>query len=191
MAAVSPQNPETIDWPVLMRRLLMAAVRLVGRTDRAIDCGLSAEDLVSQVLEQFYASSNGCGWDGSEQGLTRLLCRMVERRFIDHVRRDGKVAKDSETPLATAISRDLGPDEQAAANELQQRLFTVVRGHDDEDRLRDFIQAAQMLHGGSMVDKQMAEILGVKVDEVRYRRRMLRRITSIDELGALLRGLTA
>jgi len=54
--------------------------------------------------------------------------------------------------------------------------------------LRDFIQAAAMLKDGSMVDKQMAELLGVTVGEVRNRRKMLLRITSIRELGIIMGG---
>ena len=168
-----------------MGRLYDAAVRLVGH-ERLIDCGVSsARDLVSEVLQQFYASPNGCGWDGTEAGLTRLLCRMVERRFIDHVRRDGKVVIDSETPLASAICGELGPDEQATGNQLRDKLFAAVSGHAKEAELRDFIQAAGMLKSGSMVDKQMADLLDVTVDEVRNRRKMLRRITSIRELGII------
>src|SRR5437660_1462842 len=189
VAGISARNPETIDWPFLMERLYMAAVRLVGHSDRVIDCGASsAKDLVSEVIEEFYDSPSGCGWDGTEVGLTRLLCRMVERRFIDHVRRDGKLAIDSETPLASAICRDLGPDEQAAGVQLCDKLFEAVRGQSKEAKLRDFIQAAGMLRDGSVVDKQMAELLDVTVSEVRNRRKMLRRITSIRELGIVMGG---
>jgi len=187
VAGTSARNPETIDWPTLMGRLYMAGVRLVGSSDRVIDCGTSsAKDLVSEVIEEFYSSPNGCGWDGTEAGLTRLLCHMVEMRFLDHVRRDGKVAIDSETPLATAICHELGPDEQAAGDQLRDRLFEAVKGHLKEAELRDFIQAAAMLKDGSMVDKQMAELLDVTVGEVRNRRKMLRRITSIRELGIIM-----
>jgi DNA-directed RNA polymerase specialized sigma24 family protein len=189
VAGTSARNPETVDWPTVMGRLYMAAVRLVGSSDRVIDCGASsAKDLVSEVIEQFYASPNGCGWDGTEAGLTRLLCHMVEMRFIDHVRRDGKIAIDSETPLATAICRDLGPDEQAAADQLRDKLFKAVRGHPKETELRNFIQAATMLTDGSMVDKQMAELLDATVGEVRNWRKMLLRITSIRELGIIMGG---
>jgi DNA-directed RNA polymerase specialized sigma24 family protein len=174
-----------------MKRLYMAAVRLIGRNDRLIDCGVSsARDLVSEVIEEFYTSPNGCGWDGTEAGLTRLLCRIVERRFIDHLRRDGKVATDPETLLAEAICRELGPDEQTAANELGDRLFEAVRGHPKEIELRDFIEAAMNLKDGNMVDMQMAEWLDIPVGEIRNRRKMLRRITSIRELGFVMRGRT-
>ena len=117
LVGFSPRNPEPIDWPLLMERLYRAAVRLVGRGDRVIDCGVSsAKDLVSEVIVEFLASPNGCGWDGTEAGLTRLLCRMVERRFIDHIRRDEKVSKDSETPLAAAVCQELGPTTAWPAN---------------------------------------------------------------------------
>jgi len=172
-----------------MERLYKAAVRLVGHRDRIIDCGVSsAKDLVSQVIEEFFASPNGCGWDGTELGLTKLLCRMVERRFIDHIRRGDKVAADSETPLAAAICHELGPDEQAAAEQLRNLMFEAVKGHKKEPELRDFIQATLMLTDGSIVDKQMAEILEVSVDEVRNRRKMLLRVGGIRQLGIIMSG---
>lgn len=171
-----------------MGRVKCAAVRLVG-LDRAIDCGVSsAEDLVSEVLAQFIASPNGCGWDGTEVGLTKLLCRMVQRRWIDHMRRDSKVTQDSETPLATAICQELGPEEQVAADQMRDRLFAAVKGHDKEAELRDFIQAAFMIKDGSMVDKQMADFLDVSPSEVRNRRKMLLRIGGIQQLGIIMCG---
>lgn len=185
----SPRNPETINWPLLMERLLKAAVRLVGHEDRVIDAGVcSPKDLVSEVIEQFFASPNGCGWDGTEVGLTRLLCRMVERRFIDHIRRDNKITGDSETPLAAAVCQALGPHEQAASEQLRDRMFEAVSGHKKEKALRDFIQAAFMITDGQMVDKQMAELLDVSVGEVRNRRKMLLRIGGVQQLGIIMTG---
>jgi DNA-directed RNA polymerase specialized sigma24 family protein len=184
----SPRNPEVVNWPVLMGRLRCAAGRLVG-PDRAIDCGVSStEDLVSQVLAEFIASPNGCGWDGTEVGLTRLLCRMVQRRWIDHIRRDSKVAQDSETPLAAAICQELGPEEQVAADQMRDRLFAAVKGHEKELELRDFIQAALLIKDGSMVDKQMADLLDISPSEVRNRRKMLLRIGGIQQLGIIMCG---
>lgn len=172
-----------------MERLYKAAVRLVGHPDRAVDAGVcSADDLVSKVFEQFFASPNGCGWDGTELGLTKLLCRMVERRFLDHIRRDRKVAADSETPLAAAICQELGPDEAAAGEQLRDRLFAAVSGHEKEKELRDFIQAALLITDGKMVDKQMAEMLEVSVGEVRNRRKMLLRIGGVEQLRILMIG---
>lgn len=171
-----------------MGRLYNAAVRLVG-PDRTIDCGVSsAKDLVSEVLQEFIASPNGCGWDGTEVGLTKLLCRMVQRRWIDHIRRDSKVTQDSETPVATAICQGLGPDEQVAAERMRDRLFAAVTGHDKEVELRDFIQAALLITDGSMVDKQMADLLNVSPSEVRNRRKMLLRVGGIQQLGIIMRG---
>ncbi|MGH9326020.1 MAG: hypothetical protein ACRD2B_04945 [Terriglobia bacterium] len=120
--------------------------------------------------------------------MIRLLCRMVERRFIDHIRRDDKVAADSETPLAAAICRELGPDERAAGEQLRDRMFEAVKGHAKESELRDFIQAASMLKDGCMVDKQMTEMLDVSVGEVRNRRKMLLRIGGIQQLGIIMSG---
>jgi hypothetical protein len=90
-----------------------------------------------------------------------------------HLRRDSKVAQDSETPLAAAICQELGPEEQAAADQMRDRLFAAVKGHDKELELRDFIQAALLIKDGSMVDKQMADLLDISPREVRSRRKKL------------------
>jgi hypothetical protein len=45
-----------------------------------------------------------------------------------------------------------------------------------------------MLTDGSMVDKQMTEILDVSVDEVRNPRKMLLRIGGIRQVGMVMSG---
>ena len=75
-----------------------------------------------------------------------------------------------------------------AGEQLRDRLFEAVRGHESESALRDFIQAATMLADDHLVDKQMAELMQVSVDEVRNRRKMLLRIGGIKELGIVTSG---
>jgi hypothetical protein len=82
----------------------------------------------------------------------------------------------------------LGPEEQAAADQMRDRLFAAVQGHDKELELRDFIQAALLIKDGSMVDKQMADLLGISPSEVRNRRKMLLRIGGIQQLGIIMCG---
>ena len=52
-------------------------------------------------------------------------------------------------PLAAAICHELGPDEQAAAGQLRNRMFETVKGRKKEQELRDFIQASLMLKDGA------------------------------------------
>src|SRR4051794_18709757 len=86
-ASISPRHPEAVDWPLLMKRLYWAALRLVGRPDRVIDCGVSpAKAFFPEALMEFLKSPNVLGWDGTEGGLTRLLCGVVRLRFLTHLR---------------------------------------------------------------------------------------------------------
>lgn len=187
VAGISPRNPEPVDWRILMKRLYYAAVRLVGGSGRAVDCGVaSAEDLVSEALTAFFDSPNGLSWDGTEKGLTRLLCRVLLNKYLDHLRRDKKVLQDPETALAELICQQVGPEEQAACKVIEGRLLAAVRGHPHQKKLEDFIIAASCLTETSVIDKQIAELLDVTPSEVRNRRKMLLRIASIQELGRLL-----
>jgi hypothetical protein len=77
-----------------------------------------------------------------------------------------------------------------AADQLRDRLLEAIRGHRKESALQDFIRATALLKDGRMVDKQIAEFLNVTVGEVRNRRKVLRRITSIRELGIIMRRRT-
>jgi DNA-directed RNA polymerase specialized sigma24 family protein len=162
---------------------------LVGR-DRAV-AGVDADELVSLALEEYFQSSNGLGWDGTEAGLASLLCRVVKCRFIDHLRKNNKFDRNSESALAAAICDDIGPDEAAVGKQVEDRMLEAVKGHPRESDLRDFILAALMISDGSKVDKQMAELLDVTVDEVRNRRKMILRVTSISQIKSALVRRTA
>ena len=189
MAGISPRNPEPVDWALLMKRLYWAAVRLVG-PDRAVD-GVDAGELVSLAVEEYYQSPNGLGWDGTEAGLTNLLCRVVTCRFFDRARKNRKFDPDPESALAAAICEEMGPEETAACKQVEDRMLEAVKGHPRERDLQDFILAASMISDGSMVDKQMAELLDVTVGEVRNRRKMILRVTSIGQIKSALFRRTA
>ncbi len=92
--SASPRNPETIELAPLMGRLhrpqcdlwvtrtawlirVSALLNLVFRGNRAVPC---------------VAKRVRVGWHGS--WVDQVVCRMVERRFIDHIRRDTKIAAD-------------------------------------------------------------------------------------------------
>jgi hypothetical protein len=187
MAGTSPRNPEPVDWSLLRKRLYLTAVSLVGGPKRG-DSDL-ANDLVSQAVTQFFSSPNGLGWDGTSLGLTKLLIVVVKRRYIDQVRREKKLTKeDPDKALAQIVSCSLGQsDDQIAGEELKCRLFAAVAGHPKEKELRDFITAAGIISSTSFVDHQLAEMLStegntVTVGEVRNRRKMLRRIISIEDI---------
>ena len=189
MPHTSPRNPEPVDWGILTKRVYWAALRLVGHADRVIDCGISsAEDLVAEAISEFFNSPNGLSWDGTEDGLVRLLCGVVRNKFLDHLRRDGKVHPDSEAAMAGLLSKEVAPDDQAACKVVEARLIEAVRGHPKQRELEDFIVAASCIAETGLVDIQMADLLDISVDEVRNRRRMLLRIASIRQIGISLLG---
>lgn len=185
------RNREAVDLTLLYKRLYVAAARLVGADGRSI-CGVSAEDLVQTALAEFWRSPNALSWDGADEGLVRLLCKVVARRYVDAVRRGKKASKeDPDSALANLVSESVGTNDDRIAGEwLQSLLFEKVQGHPKERELRDFITAAGMISHDSLIDQQMAALLGpgVDVDEVRNRRRMLRRMISIEDVRALTAG---
>jgi hypothetical protein len=90
--------------------------------------------------------------------------------------------------LEGLLSEELGPDENAACKEIEARMLQNVKGHPKQHELEDFIIAASLITDGSIVDKQLAELLKVSVGEVRNRRKMLLRIASVSQLGLSLLG---
>ena len=77
-----------IDWTVLYKKLRIFADRLCGGANATFDCGLSGEDVVCEVLEKFFESSNGLGWMKKKGTLDNFLFKVVQNKVIDHLRRN-------------------------------------------------------------------------------------------------------
>lgn len=180
-----PKNRyESIDWADLWRRLFLHAVKLTGGLNTVIDCGVSADDLVAETMNKFLQSPNGLGWRESKGSLPVFLGAILENCFIDHVRREKKVARpepNADDP-AQLIQTQPKLIEDAALQEFQNRLLALAKGREDEQELQDFIVAASMTTSEGKVNQQLADLLGVDEAEVVNRRKRLWRIVGVTEL---------
>jgi hypothetical protein len=164
--------------------LYLYAVVLTGGTNVVMRCGLSAEDLATETFNKYLLSPNGLGWRESKGSLTTFLGAILRNKFIDHLRRQKKLARkeddSDETPPQTAIPRS--HDDDIVARELAERLLGLVKGHKNEQELRDFIHACPMISETGKVNQQIADLLEVDEGEVVNRRKMLWRVAGVTEL---------
>lgn len=185
MGVATPRNRyESIDWADLWRRLFLHAAKLTGGVNTVIDCGVSADDLVAETMNKFLQSPNGLGWRESKGTLPVFLGAIMENCFIDHIRREKKVAKpdlDANDP-AQLVQTQPKLVEDAALQEFQDRLLTLIKGREDEEELQDFIVAASLTTSKGKVNQQLADLLGVDEGEVVNRRKRLWRIVGVQEL---------
>jgi DNA-directed RNA polymerase specialized sigma24 family protein len=178
--AIAPNRYQEIDWESLYKRLFLRAVALVGGADLVIDCGVSAEDLVNETLEEFFGSPDGLGWKARKGKIETFLGRVLYYKFIDHVRRDRKVAP--QVDAADSGTSDAALEEKAQMDELQRMLIQQIKGRKDEHELEEFILAARMTTSEGKVNQQLADLLATDTDEVINRRKKLLRITGVREI---------
>jgi len=162
---------------------LYAAV-LIGGVSVVMHCGLSPEDLASEILEKYLLSPNGLGWRKEKGSLATFLGAVLRNKFIDHMRCEKALVPTCDDPEGAAPPTTPGrdPNEYILATEFAGRLLNLVKGHKHEQRLRDFIQASQLITGGGKANQQLAELMGVDEGEVINCRKMLMRVAGMEEL---------
>src|SRR5207249_253024 len=126
---------EGIDWGMLVRRLTVLAKSLTFASQVTFDCGLSYEDLVGETLEAFLESETGLGWD-SNRGvpLHAYLGRVLEHKFIDHIRRQKHVAgsfDDGRPEPADQLARESG----WRYDDFISRLLDIIKGDSELEEL--------------------------------------------------------
>jgi DNA-directed RNA polymerase specialized sigma24 family protein len=183
-AAITKNRYQGIDFEDLWRRLYAYAVTLVRGAGVVIDCGVSAEDLVQETLQAFAESPNGLGWRESKGELRVFLGVVLRNKFVDHIRREKKVARPDPDATQPCAARQSGValDDGLALQELRDRLLILIKGRVDERELEEFILAASMTTSEGKVNQQLADLMQVDVSEVINRRRRLLRVAGVKEL---------
>ncbi|MGA9768373.1 MAG: sigma factor [Blastocatellia bacterium] len=148
------------------------------------DCGISAEDLVTETLEQFFESPNRLNWKPSKSKLGTFLCMILERRFIDHLRRQKFVAgsldeEETHRAFAEQPSGAPNPYQQMEYKDFADLMRAEVKGHQE---LKDLITASEMIHDETKVNEQLAEIMGIPKAKVMNLKKQLVRNRGIKDL---------
>jgi len=181
---LATENPYSgVEWEKLWKKLRVYAIALTKSAMAVFDCGISAEDLVSETLAEFFSDPGHLGWTPKKGRLETFLGTVLRNKFIDHVRRDKHVAgsfDDQDFLQGQGLpSRTTGREEDQEASTFADLLRARVKGEKD---LEDLITAAELIEGGHNVNQQLAEILSVDTDEVVNRKKRLLRIRGIKEL---------
>ena len=172
-----------IDWAVLYKKLQIFADRLCGGANATFDCGLSGEDVVCEVLEKFFESSNGLGWTKKKGTLGNFLFKVVQNRVIDHLRRNKKMAGSlGEAGISLKAMRrrtETDPLAKIEREKLVSKMYELVG--DDQD-LKDLIAAEDLTDGGHKVNQQLGEAMDKTPQEVVNLKRRLLNVEGIREL---------
>jgi hypothetical protein len=161
--------------------LRVAAAKTVGGAYRTFDCGISAEDLVTETLEEFFDSPDGLGWKPSKGTMEQFLTVVLKRRAVDHLRRQGHIAgslddEDGAIPEPKVADTTV---QKVEYNDLVTKLYDLVG--DDQD-LRDLIAAADLTTGGYKVNQELGEILGKTPQDIVNLKRRLVNTPGVKEL---------
>lgn len=180
--STKPKLYEDIDWPGLLKTLWVCAQRL--RAAAAVfDCGVSPDDLVNETLEAFWSSENALGWTAKKGSIEAFLCTVLKRRFIDHIRRDEKVAgsfDDQKLEYPSSLQSQESPThDDLSYKEFADKMRSMVHGRKD---LEDLITASEMTDGGHNVNEQLAEILETTTKDVVNRKKQLLRVPGMKKL---------
>lgn len=167
---------DQVDWVSEHKRLMVAATLDARSFPETFDMGLSVEDVVEEVWLEFFRSPNGLGWNPKKGTLSAFLRRRVNRRVVDHSRRDKKLAgslDDTDTSRKFRIPHQdpLGSSDLEDA-EFREHFLHLVG---DDAALRDLVTATEFVERGANVNQQLSEILGRPVSEiVNLKRRLLK-----------------
>lgn len=171
----SPKRYKDIDWERVIQVLRLRAVQLFWTGERVIDAS-TADDLVQEVVLEFLNHPSGMGWDPKQGPLEKLLRVVLDRRWVDHLRRRKKIAvslDDDENPMELAAKAD----NPLAELEYQSFLGTAKQRVRNDPDLLELIEAADLLDDDCPhVNKELAELIGTSVADIENRKKRLRRL---------------
>ena len=172
---------ENLNWDRLWKVLRLTAERCTRDGSRTFDCGVSADDLVEETLLAFWESPDALGWKQAKGSLEAFLAGVLQKKAIDHFRRQKFVAgstSDADGPYATVRAPDtVELDAQAMSH--WRALERLVTGHRD---LEDLVAAAQMRPGGPNVNQEIGELMGKTPAQVSKLKIKLLAVPGVEEL---------
>jgi len=163
-----------IDWGRVRKVLVVRAAQLSGMATRVVDA-TTADDLASEVITEFFNHPKRMGWDSKKGPLEWFLVTVLNRRWIDHCRREAKVggSLDDAGQVSERADDLQDPLEDLESKELLDRIRQQVR---DDPELVEVVDAVDLLEGDyHEVNKNVAELIGTSVKDVENRKKRLRR----------------
>jgi len=170
---------ENVDWERLLKVLRLTAERAVRDAPPTFDCGVSAEDLVGETLNEFWASENGLGWKREKGKLEAFLARVLQNKAITHLRRQKFVAGSMDDPDSRYSALAAPEDSRVECAFAWKALERLVHGHKD---LENLVAAAQLRPGGPNVNQEIAELMGKTPSQVAKLKIKLMTVPGVKEL---------
>jgi DNA-directed RNA polymerase specialized sigma24 family protein len=165
---------EGINWEAVYERLHMVALHCTDLMPDIFD-GVSAEDVVTQVLCTFFESPNGLGWDPLKGPLDRFLLGILKHKTVDHIRRDRQVAGSFDDPGFTTKIPFVDPTALGSEvlNVLSEQVHQAANG---DSELEELVTATNELDGSHNINQQLAkELKTTPTDIVNRKRRLIRK----------------
>jgi DNA-directed RNA polymerase specialized sigma24 family protein len=176
---------QNIDWATLYKvlRVHTAATLRRYRGLDTFDGGQDCEDVVQEVLKDFYRSPNGLGWKQGKGRLETYLGTIVHNKLVDRLRRQKHVSGSLDDPdfSLPAENSHATPAPERAKTHTKDALYSLVKG---EAELRDLITAAELVEGGPNVNQELGEVLNKTPRQVSKLKERLLEIDGVKELYA-------
>jgi hypothetical protein len=176
---------QNIDWTRLYKVLLVQATGILRRYrgPDTFDGGQDCEDVVAEVLKDFYRSPNGLGWKESKGKLETYLCTVVHNKLVDRLRRQQHVGGSVDDPdFSSPERKDTGTTAPERAKlSIKDALYSLVKG---DSELQDLITAAELVEGGPNVNQELGQILDKTPRQVSKMKERLLAIDGVKELYA-------
>lgn len=171
----SPKRYKNVDFERVIKVLRVRAAQLYSvhdRDERVIDA-TTADDLLQAVLREFLDHPSGMDWDPKQGSLETFLRKVLDRRWIDRCRREGKIAAsfdDDEHPIDLP-AKPVNPLAELGRESLLKNIKKQVNGHPE---LLELVEAAELLDGDcAYVNKELAELIGTTVSDIENRKKRL------------------
>jgi DNA-directed RNA polymerase specialized sigma24 family protein len=176
---------QNINWTRLYKVLRLRAAGILRgyRGPDTFDGGQDCEDVVAEVLKDFYGSPNGLGWKQGKGKLETYLGTVVHNKLVDRLPRQKHVSGSLDDPDFSPPARK-GPGTTAperAKTNTKDALYSLVKG---DAELRDLITAAEMVDGGANVNQELGQILNKTPHQVSKLKERLLAIDGVKELYA-------
>lgn len=182
--ATTVNHFQDIDWNRLYKVLLLHAASVLRHYGgpSTFDGGYGCEDVVSQVLGDFFKSSDGLGWKAGKGNLETYLRKAVHNKLVDRLRRQKHVGGSLDDPdISLPHSGNEGAAHERANPSIKDALYALVKG---DSALEDLIAATELIDGGPNVNQELEEALGKNPRQISKLKERLLAIDGVRELYA-------
>jgi DNA-directed RNA polymerase specialized sigma24 family protein len=178
-----PTAPEdrlrNTNWGLVLQKLVGRARFMAAKAPDIFD-GVSIEDVVSEVLVEFFSDKEMLGYNPNRGRLETFLWSVVKRKIIDHLRRSNHTQSVEDRTVRIAAERagpfTSDPRPGLAAQDHLAHMKSLVSEDPDLQKLLGAGEGAD----GPNVNQEIAAKLNKTPREVVNLKKRLQRLVSLD-----------